>query len=87
MSNKKLILIILSFYLFFCFSCAHQSSQKISHNCFPPPSPNQKIIPWWQKEENQWFFSALFILGVGIATSASILIMYNSGGLFVRVKK
>jgi hypothetical protein len=42
---------------------------------------------WWKKDENQWVLAALIILGVGIATSASILIFYNAKGLTINVHK
>jgi hypothetical protein len=86
MRNKDMALIILSFYLIFSFSCAHQSAGKLVHHQASQNNPTEKVS-WWQKEENQWLITALLILGIGIATSASIIIIYNSGGLFIRVKK
>ncbi len=86
MSQKALAIIILSFYLIFSLSCAHQGSSKSFRQGATPVDPNDKVS-WWQKEENQWLFSALLILGVGVATSASMIIIFNSGGLFIRVKK
>lgn len=85
MNNKDLALIILSFYLIFSFSCAHQSVGKLVQHQSGQNSPVEKVS-WWQKEENQWLITALLILGIGIAASANIIIIYNSGGLFIRVK-
>ncbi|MGB9701068.1 MAG: hypothetical protein ACPL5I_16975 [Thermodesulfobacteriota bacterium] len=86
MRHKDIAIIILSFYLVFSFSCAHQSAGKLVSHQASPTSQVEKVS-WWQKEENQWLISALLILGIGIATSASIIIIYNSGGLFIKVKK
>lgn len=86
MSNKELPIILLPFYLIFSFSCAHQSGGKYINQQSAQLNSAEKVS-WWQREENQWLISVLIILGIGIATSASIIIIYNSGGLFIRVKK
>lgn len=86
MINKKIAIILLPLYLIFSFSCAHQSGVKDINHQEAQVRPVEKVY-WWQKEESQWLISALLILGIGIATSASIIIIYNSGGLFIRVKK
>jgi hypothetical protein len=58
------------------------SSREISRSLNP-----HKEEPWWGKDENQWFLAFLIILGIGIFTSASVWIAYNSGGFYVNVRK
>lgn len=86
MRNKGIIIVLLPFFLIFSFSCAHQSGKKYT-NYHEAQVHRAEEFTWWQKEENQWLISALFILGIGIAISASIIIIYNSGGLFISIKK
>lgn len=86
MSNKDIAIILLPLYLIFSFSCAHQSGSGYINHQIAQVRPVEKVY-WWQKEENQWLISALLILGIGLAASASIIIIYHSNGLFIRVKK
>ena len=97
MKNKVISLLILIIFLFVSSACSHSPKKAIS------PDPREEIFsskeitrslsplrndePWWKKDENQWFFAFLIILGIGIFTSASMLIDYNAGGLSVRVWK
>jgi len=97
MKNKVISLLILIIFLFVSSACSHSPKKPIS----PDPreeifsskeitrslSPLQNDEPWWKKDENQWFFAFLIILGIGIFTSASMWIDYNAGGLSVRVWK
>lgn len=86
MGRKGIALLLLPLYLIFSFSCAHQAGKKYVISNGAQENPPEKIS-WWQKEENQWLISTLLILSIGLATSASIIIIYNSGGLFIKVKK
>jgi hypothetical protein len=97
MKNKVISSLILTIFLFVSSACSHSPKKAIT----PDPreeissskeitrslSPLQDNEPWWKKDENQWFFAFLIILGVGIFTSASMWIDYNAGGLSVRVWK
>ena len=97
MKNKAITILILITFSFSFSSCSHSpkkvihpdtkkeisSSKEISRSLHP----HQEMEPWWKKDENQWFFAVLIILGVGIFTGASIWIVSNSGGLYVNVRK
>ncbi|MBM4332737.1 MAG: hypothetical protein FJ117_16250 [Deltaproteobacteria bacterium] len=97
MINKALSLLISFVFLIQILSCSHApkrvsypetreeiSSQKEIARSLNPPKEDE---PWWKRDENQWFFVFLLVLGLGIATSASIWIFFNSGGLTLIVRK
>jgi len=87
MKKKILTCLILIIFLFVSSSCSHTPKKDV------PPSPRDEMSsakadePWWKKDENQFFLAVLIILGIGIATSASMIIIYNSGGLFIGIYK
>ncbi len=97
MKNKVISLLILIIFLFVSSACSHSPKKAIT------PDPREEISSqreiarslsnskhqerWWEKDENQWFFAFLIILGVGIVTSASMWIDYNAGGLYINVRK
>ena len=97
MRNKAISILILTTFLFSCSSCSHSPKKAITSDPREEISSSKEITralsplneeePWWKKDENQWFLAFLIILGVGIFTSASMWIVYNSGGLYVNVRK
>jgi hypothetical protein len=96
MINKVITILILIIFLFNISSCSHSPKKPISSNPREEISSSREISrslnphkedPWWKKDENQWFFAVLIILGVGILTGASIWIASSSGGLYVNVRK
>jgi hypothetical protein len=97
MRNKAISLLTLITFLFVSSACSHSPKKAITPDPREEISSSKEITrslspfkdeePWWKKDENQWFFAFLIILGVGIFTSASMWIDYNAGGLSVRVWK
>jgi hypothetical protein len=97
MRNKLISFIIFITFLFVSSTCSHSpkkgitpapreeisSSKEISRSL----SPLHDAEPWWKKDENQYFLTLLIIMGIGIFTSASMWIVYNSGGLYINVRK
>ena len=97
MRSKALALSTALIFLIVPFACSHSppkppspdpyeeiSSQKEIARSLSTPKGNE---PWWKKDENQWLLAVLIILGVGIATSASIWIFYNANGLTINLHK
>ena len=97
MKNKAISILILIIFLFTFPSCSHSPKKAFSPDPREEISSSKEISrslnhhqveePWWKKDENQWFLAFLIILGVGIFTSASMWIVYNSGGLYINVQK
>jgi hypothetical protein len=97
MRNKVISSLTLITFLFVSSACSHSPKKAITPDPREEISSSKEITrslspfkddePWWKKDENQWFFAFLIILGVGIFTSASMWIVYNSGGLNINVRK
>jgi len=60
------------------------SSQKEIARSLSTPKEEE---PWWKKDEHQFGLMVLIILGVAIATSASIWIYFNTNGLTINIWK
>jgi hypothetical protein len=97
MRSKSLALMTGIIFLVVSSACSHSpgkpplpdpreelSSQKEIARSLSSPKNDES---WWKKDENQWLLAALIILGVGIATSASIWIFYNANGLTINIHK
>jgi len=97
MRKKALAFVTAVLFLVVSSACSHSPQKHFS------PSPREEISspkgiarsldtqrenePWWKKDENQWILVVLVVLGVAIATSATILISSGSGGLSINVHK
>ena len=97
MRSKFLALLTIIIFLIVSSACSHSpkkplvlesreeiSSQKEIARSLSSPKNDES---WWKKDENQWFLAVLIVLGVGIATSASIWIFYNANGLSIHIHK
>jgi len=97
MSRKILAAITIIIFLIVSSSCSHAPPKPASLNPREEVSSPGKIAPsqsnakqeerWWKKAEYEWMVAFLILLGIGLATSASMIIIYNSGGLSLTVHK
>jgi len=97
MRSKPLALTTALTFLLLSFACSHSPPKSSSPDPYEEISSQNEIAhalstpkgdePWWKKDENQFVLAALIILGVGIAASASIWILYNANGLTINVHK
>ena len=97
MRSRPLALSTALIFLIVSFACSHSPSKPPSADPYEEISSQNEItnslstpkggVPWWKKDENQWLLAALIVLGVGIAASASIWILFNANGLTINVHK
>jgi len=98
MRRKVLVSItIIIFLIVSSSSCSHSPKKSVAQDPREEISSPREIARslsnskhqerWWEKDENQWVLAFLILLGVGIATSASMIIVYNAGGLSLTIHK
>ncbi|MBI5967154.1 MAG: hypothetical protein HY882_04760 [Deltaproteobacteria bacterium] len=97
MRNKALALIITLIFLIVSSACSHAPKKPSSPNPREEISSQKEIArslstpkdeePWWKKDEHQFGLMVLIILGVALATSASIWIYFNTNGLTINIWK
>ena len=84
MRSRSLALATATIFLIVSFACSHSSPKSPSLDPREEISSPKEIArslstqkddePWWKKDENQWLFAVLIVLGIGIATGATILL-------------
>ena len=84
MRSRSLALATAIIFLICSFACSHSPPKPHSLDPREEISTQKEIArslstqkddePWWKKDENQWLFAVLIVLGIGIATGATILL-------------
>jgi hypothetical protein len=84
MRSGSLALATAIIFLIVSFACSHSPPKSLSQDPREEISSPKEIAqslstpkddePWWKKDENQWLFAVLIVLGIGIATGATILL-------------
>jgi len=97
MPRKILASITIIIFLIVSSSCSHSPPKPASPNPREEVSSPREIARslsnakqedrWWKKAEYEWMLALLILLGIGLATSASMIIVYNAGGLSVTIHK
>lgn len=97
MRSRSLALATGIIFLIVSFACSHSPPKSPSLDPREEISSQKEIVrslstpkddePWWKKDENQWLFAVLIVLGVGIATGGTIWIASGAGGLTIQIHK
>lgn len=97
MRSKSVALVTAVMFLIFSSACSHSPKKtsspnppeeiSSSHEIPPISSPSQENEAWWKRDEYQWLFAFLIVLGIGIAIGATIYIASGPGGLILQIHK